>query len=395
MLLINDAIETKFWAERDLTEFEGQGITLAFLATHSGLTRWQGSQYNLETSEFKKTNIRAIEEVWYKQAVEFKDNFVYLAPFPDEVGNNNAEVTVSQAIFVEYLNKKIPVAVAGYRIKHWNLNLQFSSYTSECRRNELICYLVDTNGYIVASDVAGDTGKFLGELEGYAMTQFVLHGIFKRIPVLDYQAVCLQDDSDPSCATFITTPGRQLLQLFQYMIGMYIWLISQTSFWFSTLAIGAPINITPWEDLRINSSRPQSCVKQVDLYIYNIHNHSYPDSRYFKWIGCNEDKSKSLAIQKVPHSNLLLVVISAKCHRDLGMEYVIDNNIVSDTRACVTHNITRRAPRPCVGAIEKDPPSIQCSSSRGFEVSTLLLIVSWHIQAFISASDVYNLYFCY
>lgn len=68
------------------------GITVAFLATHSGLTRWQDFPQNTERDgegrsvpHFHQLYNRAIDEVWYKRAVEqhYVDprSFVYSVPF--------------------------------------------------------------------------------------------------------------------------------------------------------------------------------------------------------------------------------------------------------------------------------------------------------------------------
>lgn len=69
------------------------GITVAFLATHSGLTRWQDFPQNIDRDgddvrsvpHFHQLYNRAIDEIWYKRAVEqhYVDprSFVYSVPF--------------------------------------------------------------------------------------------------------------------------------------------------------------------------------------------------------------------------------------------------------------------------------------------------------------------------
>jgi hypothetical protein len=46
---------------------------------------------------------------------------------------NKVEVTVSHAIFAEPKKHSVPVAVTGYRFKHWNLNVLFTAFTPEVR----------------------------------------------------------------------------------------------------------------------------------------------------------------------------------------------------------------------------------------------------------------------
>jgi len=76
------------------------------MATHSGLTRWQDyldEDISLMDDHFSKLYPRAIDEVWYKRAVEQyyvgPESFVFSVPIED--GANNATlVTASRAIFI-------------------------------------------------------------------------------------------------------------------------------------------------------------------------------------------------------------------------------------------------------------------------------------------------------
>lgn len=77
------------------------------MATHSGLTRWQDfpvdDDVSLPDDHFSKLYPRAIDEVWYKRAVEQYyvnwDSFVFSVPI-DEGADNTTLVTASRAIFI-------------------------------------------------------------------------------------------------------------------------------------------------------------------------------------------------------------------------------------------------------------------------------------------------------
>lgn len=60
------------------------GITRAFLATHSGLTRWMDFTSDSD-DDFIATNKRSVDEIWYKRAVEQHfvepQSFVFSVPF--------------------------------------------------------------------------------------------------------------------------------------------------------------------------------------------------------------------------------------------------------------------------------------------------------------------------
>lgn len=80
------------------------------MATHSGLTRWQDFTLdeNQETTpsedHFSQLYPRAIDEIWYKRAVEqyyvLPDSFVFSVPLDEEGADNTTLVTASRAIFI-------------------------------------------------------------------------------------------------------------------------------------------------------------------------------------------------------------------------------------------------------------------------------------------------------
>ncbi|XP_045110032.1 voltage-dependent calcium channel subunit alpha-2/delta-3-like isoform X17 [Portunus trituberculatus] len=233
------------------------GITTAFVATRSGLTRWidnpsesSSSNGNSKERHFMKVHNRAIDEVWYKRAVDYykedQDAYVYSVPFdaatrdPDEV-----LVTATRAIFVEENEYRMaPAAVVGVTIKHRkfvdffkNETYKCPSYPSRdssckkaktCESTSLNCYLLDDNGFIIASENEDDTGKFFGTLEGTIMESLVQSEVYKKIQVFDYQAVCLDTQEKNSMASILTTPIQTLKWFANWMMGNVFWVLVKT-----------------------------------------------------------------------------------------------------------------------------------------------------------------------
>lgn len=77
--------------------------------------------------------MKAIDETWYKRAVDQydiePDSFVYSVPF-DAGEAASTLVTATHAIFIEHKGHKAPVAVVGVQYQHSTLAAHFFNLTS-------------------------------------------------------------------------------------------------------------------------------------------------------------------------------------------------------------------------------------------------------------------------
>jgi len=55
----------------------------------------------------------------------------------------------------------------------------------------------------VSEDVTA-TGKFFGEVDGYAMNMLIEKQVFRKVHIFDYQAICFEKDGSKSDASFVT-----------------------------------------------------------------------------------------------------------------------------------------------------------------------------------------------
>ncbi|XP_066903805.1 voltage-dependent calcium channel subunit alpha-2/delta-4 isoform X1 [Halyomorpha halys] len=217
------------------------GVTLSFIATRSGLLRWKDHTNNPQSAaSFADANRHAMDEVWYKRAVDQHtiepESFVFSVP-SNAGSNGKVLVTATHALFLEYKGHKAPAAVVGLQFQHSTLAAHFINVTSACTGNpdckktcagkELDCYVLDNNGFIILSEKPEHTGQFFGQADGTIMDSLVQDGIYKKIAITDHQGACTDSKSHYSDASQRSMPWMPFKWLVKWMIAKLFWLSSQ------------------------------------------------------------------------------------------------------------------------------------------------------------------------
>ncbi|XP_050423837.1 voltage-dependent calcium channel subunit alpha-2/delta-3 isoform X2 [Adelges cooleyi] len=334
-------------------EFEKRfGVTLAFVATHSGLTRWMGYEQKPKSPQpkFIQENVHSIEEVWYRRAVEYNsvydESYVYSVPFEIE-DHKSTLVTASQAVFVaskEYKNKKAAAAVVGYQFRHSALQELFTNITSQCfsengctpkntcLSEEQDCFILDNNGYVLASEHVKETGLFFGKINGVVMNMMVAEKIYKEIRIYDYQGVCFnrENEGDASSSSFLYTPIHHLRQMIGWLIGRVLWIAAHTNYqWMLSQAQAIFEHIPDYQEdeesnyssetlnsfkiegekalkyVMINRTRPKTCDRVVNLYTLT--------SKIPERVERNSMCDRPYEVRKIMNTNLILLVVNAVC----------------------------------------------------------------------------------
>lgn len=156
--------------------------------------------------DFSERNNRAIDELWYKRAVEQHfieaNSFIYSVPFNAAQfieETNDTLVTASHAVFHTEGGKKTPAAVVGFQFRHSALVALMKNTTSTCTSppctnpcasDSFDCYLLDNNAYVIVGPRPSDTGRAMGDVQPWAMKRFVVENIYKEVVIYDYQGVC-------------------------------------------------------------------------------------------------------------------------------------------------------------------------------------------------------------
>ncbi|XP_067204326.1 voltage-dependent calcium channel subunit alpha-2/delta-3 isoform X2 [Linepithema humile] len=364
------------------------GITLAFMATHSGLTRWQNYPMDedvpLPGDQFNKQHSRAIDEVWYRRAVEqhyvLPESFVFSVPIDEEGADNTTLVIASHAIFIGEGGKaNAPAAVVGFQFQHTALQTLFQNITFNCGSDScgglkhcgddtLACYLIDDNGYIIAAKSEADAGKFFGEIRGPIMNSLVKDGVYERIRIFDYQAVCFKNAQTNNAANILLTPWKHLQKAVFWLVSQITWVWAKAGIMDDYESFGyvsdeesvhndsdesekpslssEPKDDRSFDHVFINRTRLEVCDQEVFLYLRNATFNAY-------YIDSDENCVRPYVAQPVPHSNMLLIVVNIGCS-DTSLpplsiepeEVNYENNTLVCQKALT--GLKRKRPQSCI-----------------------------------------------
>ncbi|XP_043254701.1 voltage-dependent calcium channel subunit alpha-2/delta-3 [Colletes gigas] len=431
--LVFDAKVTEWFANLSTTreekgkEFQQRfGVTLAFMATHSGLTRWQDFLLDEESAvpedHFSKMYPRAIDEVWYKRAVEQHyidpDSFVFSVPLDEEGADNTTLVTASRAIFTEPQKGNAPAAVVGFQFQHTALQGLFQNITfscegqtncyTHCGEGNWTCYLIDNNGYVIAAEDESDAGKFFGEIRGPIMTSLVKEGVFEKIRIFDYQAVCFKRTHTTNDGNILVTPWKTAQKLISWFVGKAAWAWAKAGIWDSeyvqTFAypnedeaihedyqeseekptVDAKDEKLFDQKVLINRTRPEACDQEVYLYLRNVSFQSFDIET-----DVNEDCLRPYIVQPVNFSNMLLLVVNTDCTETVSPplsiypeEVMYENNSLVCQKAL--NPLERKTPQSC---IRSDPKESEikdlCGLASNVESNIYLLLLLSTVCVFV------------
>ncbi|XP_022821586.1 voltage-dependent calcium channel subunit alpha-2/delta-3 isoform X3 [Spodoptera litura] len=369
------------------------GYIVAFLSTHSGLTRWQThppKEHDNDKPEFGKQWPRAIEEVWYRRAVEqhYVDplSYVYSVDLSTDKFPLNvslAMVTASHAVFHGDGHRKAPAAVVGFQFKHERLSEWFDNITSSCEHNKECttcqsdnwdCYLVDNNGWIVVSEDSTQTGQFFGRIRPDIMARLVEDEVYKAVHIVDYQAVCFREKKTTNPATMLFTPLENLRLVMAWFIATTVWFyncittgLAQASSYSLDDAYQSYENDEETDDpsmskppnmrvlerdyeklVLINRTRPTPCDRE--MYLYQLTDYSNLDAKLN--VPVDDKCHRPFYAQHVNYTNMLMIVVDANCPKLEVAAMSVDATEVNynESLPCLKHMhpLYRKQPTSCI-----------------------------------------------
>ncbi|XP_055932113.1 voltage-dependent calcium channel subunit alpha-2/delta-3-like isoform X2 [Argiope bruennichi] len=376
------------------------GLTLSFVATRSGLLRFidyrpPADRHNSTEKLIFESHTKATEEEFYRRAVDFHNinssAFVFSVPF-DAANRKSSLVTGSHAIFLGKGKKKAPAAVVGLQFQHSKFAERFFDTTSKCmqecrfrcRDEELDCFLLDNNGFIVVSEKHEHTGKFFGEIDYTLFDSMIETGIYKKVHAFDYQAICLEIDPTYGFSPYLLTPLHQIRNILNWIWSKLALLYIQFSLyeWWSRDWVMASSNEFDYENPgneRPNKTVPHPCEKEIDLFEMLPREFGEPVKGRLSMChssGCD----KQFIVQQVPYTNLVMLVVYTTCPCETTSVKLEPKEVKqNETLRCLRmkQNIYRRRPSPCINyhpeETDMNNECGSCSVIKAFSISNLLL----------------------
>lgn len=91
-----------------------------------------------------------------------------------------------------------------------------SNCKKTCESDDLDCYVLDNNGFVLLSEKTEHTGKFFGQIDGTIMDSLVQDRIYRRVPVMDYQGICSDKDNPYRAAGDQVQPSTPMKWIVKY-----------------------------------------------------------------------------------------------------------------------------------------------------------------------------------
>ncbi|PNF16359.1 hypothetical protein B7P43_G10508 [Cryptotermes secundus] len=424
-LFVFDARVTKpFFSGEKLTDLEQEivklyNVTLKFVSTQSGLTRWLHLQEHTESEEdaldFGDLHTDSIDEPYYRSAVLHygTDPASYVFSVPFDAGlRDDAVVMASHAIFPRDGGMEAPASVVGLQFQHSALLSRFISITSkktcptcyDCASEELDCFVLDNNGYIVLAEDKNLTGRFFGEVEGAVMDSLRTgDAVFKKVSIFDYQGLCLDDKNrtSNSDANFILTPFTHFKLLVQWVFGQLLWLLFDSNLshlWYGTQASASPFGEAIYYDTYdfddemefpvVDEDKgsgprekeevtlvPLPCDQKTSLYLLQ-----YEGLQKYKYT--SDDCSRPHLAQRIPHTNLVLVVINSMfetCEKKV-MSSPVEIRYNGTDPACqklFLNDLPRRRLSDCFSENPLEHEVKLCGGCARVKTNIILFVVVW------------------
>ncbi|XP_060885458.1 voltage-dependent calcium channel subunit alpha-2/delta-4 isoform X1 [Labrus mixtus] len=316
-----------------------EGIETVFLGTRSGLMRFQrytgiekrtGKSFLTSTD---KENMFTLDHfpVWYRRAAEYPaGKFLYYTPRLDTRAGRIAIATTAVTVTV---GKKTAIAgaigvqmtLALMESRFWAIAAQPNDTDCSdvewacplrCDSYEIECYVIDNNGFVLISKQRNDAGRFFGEVDGSVMTTLIRMGMFKRVSLFDYQAMCKMTSHSVSSARPLLSPFYGLASALKWFLSNFLLFLLEFNicgYWHTDHFAEAKPSYGLSSTHKKRGDSLQPCDTEYPSFVYEP---SVKETNSI--IKCGRCQ-KMFVMHQIPETNLLMLVVQADC--DCSRQY--------------------------------------------------------------------------
>ncbi|XP_072769376.1 voltage-dependent calcium channel subunit alpha-2/delta-4 isoform X3 [Nerophis lumbriciformis] len=385
-----------------------EGMETAFLGTRSGLMRFQrysGIEKRVGKSfltSMDKENMFTLDHfpLWYRRAAEYPaGQFLYYMPRQE---TRAGRIVIATTAITVSVGKRTAIAGAiGVQMtlevmesKFWAIASQANDTDCSavegvcplrCDGFDMDCYVIDNNGFVLISKRRKDAGRFFGEVDGSVMTTLIRMGMFKRVSLFDYQAMCKMNIHSISGARPLLSSFYGLASALKWFLSNFLLFLLEFNicgFWHTEhFADGKPSSSTSYIHKK-KGDILQPCDTEYPSFVYEP---SVKETNSI--IKCGRCQ-KLFVVQQIPESNLLMLVVQADCdcskqHPSITMEPKEVKYISSVKCERMRSQKIRRRPESC-HAYHPQENANDCGGASAASLSALLVLLCPPVAMFLS-----------
>ncbi|KAM9845925.1 voltage-dependent calcium channel subunit alpha-2/delta-4 [Aulostomus maculatus] len=384
------------------------GIETVFLGTRSGLMRFQryaGIEKRIAKSFLTSTdkeNMFTLDHfpVWYRRAAEYPaGQFLYYMPRQDMKGG---KIVIATTAITVTVGKKTAIAGAiGVQMTLGVIESKFWAVVSQpndtdcssvegicplrCDSFDIDCYVIDNNGFVLISKQRNDVGRFYGEVDGSVMTTLIRMGMFKRVSLFDYQAMCKMNSHSVSSARPLLSPFYGLAEALKWFLSNFLLFLLEFNicgFWHTEHFADAKPSFSVSSAHKKKGDILQPCDTEYPSFVYEP---SVKETNSI--IKCGRCQ-KMFVVQQIPESNLLLLVVQADCdcsrqYAPITMEPKEVKYIASVKCDRMRSQKIRRRPESC-HSYHPHENANDCGGASTISLSAFLFLISLSVSALLS-----------
>uniref|UniRef100_A0A3Q2P7H3 VWFA domain-containing protein n=1 Tax=Fundulus heteroclitus TaxID=8078 RepID=A0A3Q2P7H3_FUNHE len=276
-----------YWNNLMLNERLEPGVETAFLGTRSGLmseivSKVKLAAYRRFLTPSDKDNLFTIDHfpLWYRLAVENTPGRFYYYPVNDKA--------IGVQMSLDWLEKRF-----------WAIAKQVNAKLRCYEHNKSNCAICLHCGGVITHHCSLQVGRFFGEVDGSIMASLIKMGMFKKVSLFDYQAMCKNShhhasDARPLLSVSLTVASQWL---FSNAVIYSVMTVDSTAFYICVFSAH--------KQKKVDALQP--CDTAYPGFMYDS---SIKEANSL--IKCGRCQ-KMFVVQQIPDSNLVLAVTQATC----------------------------------------------------------------------------------